>query len=130
MPLAQLARRPARSRARAGGAAQFFPSGARSRNIPVFHIDIQLYTIGSTDRQTYMKKEWRSRLCGARSGSPQLFRFFEICQTFSLHCNHLKHPAQCFQTLNIIVVALTSLKISVLPNLTTVIITTDCVNNG
>ena len=36
----QLARRPAGSRARAGGAAQFTISGARARSIPVFHVDI------------------------------------------------------------------------------------------
>ena len=45
----QLARRPAGSRARAGGAAQFTISGARARSIPVFHVDIRLYAIGSTD---------------------------------------------------------------------------------
>ena len=26
-------------------------SGARARNIPVFHVDIRLYAIGSTDRR-------------------------------------------------------------------------------
>ena len=30
-------------------AAQFTISGARARSIPVFHVDIQLYAIGSTD---------------------------------------------------------------------------------
>ena len=45
----QLARRPAGSRARAGGAAQLTISGARARSIPVFHVDIRLYAIGSTD---------------------------------------------------------------------------------
>ena len=33
-------------------------SGARARSIPVFHVDIRLYAIGSTDvRQTYVGHE-------------------------------------------------------------------------
>ena len=52
----QLARRPAGSRARAGGAAQFTISSARACSIPVFHVDIRLYAIGQTV-QTYVGHE-------------------------------------------------------------------------
>ena len=47
----QFARRPAGSRARAGGAAQLHIDHirrARARSIPIFHVDIRLYAIGQT----------------------------------------------------------------------------------
>ena len=57
-----------RAGGRGAGAAQYFPLRyryaytvmqypARARSIPVFHVDIRLYAIGSTDRQTYVHEE-------------------------------------------------------------------------